>query len=158
MIHNWARKERSAGRRTAEARQRNRWRMRPTLLALEDRQLLSTFTVTDTSDNPSDTGSLRYAIDQANANNQANTINFGPLFNTPQTITLTDTELELSDTGGLQTITGPAGGVTVSGDGASRVFQVDGGVTANFSGLTVTGGSTVSSGGGVLVNGGMADT
>ena len=63
--------------------------MRPTLLAMEDRQLLSTFTVTDTSDNPSDTGSLRHAIDQANANNQANTINFGPLFNTPQTITLT---------------------------------------------------------------------
>ena len=130
--------------------------MRPTLLALEDRQLLSTFTVTDTSDNPSDTGSLRHAIDQANANNQANTINFGPLFNTPQTITLTGTELELSDTGGLQTITGPAAGVTVSADGASRVFQVDSGVTANFSGLSITGGSTESSGGGVLVNGGMA--
>ena len=45
-------------------------------MALEDRQLLSTFTVTDTSDNPSDTGSLRYAINQANAN-RGQTINFG---------------------------------------------------------------------------------
>ena len=72
--------------------------MRPTLVALEDRQLLSTFTVTDTSDNPSDTGSLRYAINQANSDNQANTIDFGSLFNTPQTITLGGSQLELSDT------------------------------------------------------------
>ncbi len=34
-------------------------------------------------------------------------------------------QLELSNTTGTQTITGPAAGVTVSGGGASRVFQVD---------------------------------
>ena len=49
------------------------------------------------------------------------------MFNTPQTITLGGTQLELSDTTGTETITGPAAGVTVSGDGASRVFQVDSG-------------------------------
>ena len=33
-------------------------------------------------------------------------------------------QLELSNTTGLETITGPAAGVTVSGDGLSRVFEV----------------------------------
>ena len=32
--------------------------------------------------------------------------------------------------------------MTVSGGGLSRVFQVDGGVTASISGLTITGGKT----------------
>ena len=51
------------------------------------------------------------------------------------------------------TITGPAAGVTVSGNNASRVFQVDPSVTASISGLTITGGNTTGSGGG-LYNGG----
>ncbi len=63
------------------------------------------------------------------------------MFSTPQTITLTGSQLELSNTSGTQTITGPAAGVTVSGGGLSRVFQVDAGVTASISGLTITGGS-----------------
>ena len=41
----------------------------------------------------------------------AQTITFDPtVFATPQTITLTQGPLELSDSGGTQTITGPAGG------------------------------------------------
>ncbi len=123
----------------------------PILEGLEARQLLSTFTVTDTSDNPSDTGSLRYAINQANADNQANTINFGALFDTPQTITLGGTQLELSDSAGIQAITGPAAGVTISGGGTSGVFAVENGVTATLSGLTITDGK----GGGTGVYGGM---
>ena len=63
------------------------------------------------------------------------------MFGTPQTITLSGGQLELKDTGGTQTITGPAAGVTISGGGISRVFQVDGGVTASLSGLTISGGS-----------------
>ena len=55
----------------------------------------------------------------------------------------------MSDTGGHQTITGPAAGVTVSGNQASRVFQVDGLVTASISGLTITGGTTTGNGGGL---------
>ena len=105
--------------------------------------------VTDTSDNPSDTGSLWYAINQANADNQANTIVFGALFNTPQTITLAGAELELSDTTGTQTISGPAAGVTINANQQSRVFQLDVDVTASLSGLTITGGLASPNGGGV---------
>ncbi len=61
------------------------------------------------------------------------------MFNTPQTITLGGTQLELTDTTG----------VTVSGGGLSRVFQVDANVTASISGLTITGGSTTANGGGL---------
>ena len=68
------------------------------------------------------------------------------VFSTPQTITLAGSQLELEDTGGTQTITGPAAGVTISGGGNSRVFQLDDGVTASISGLTISGGSTYSSG------------
>ena len=78
------------------------------------------------------------------------------VFKTPQTITLTGNQLELSNTTGTETITGPKAGVTISGGGASRVFQVDGGVTANFSGLTITGGSTAENGGGLYNDGGTA--
>ena len=69
--------------------------------------------------------SLREAILYANAF-PGHIITFDPIvFATDQTITLTLGQLELSDTTGTETITGPAAGVTVSGGGASRVFQVD---------------------------------
>ena len=118
--------------------------MRPTLLALEDRRLLSTIVVNNPTDTPV-TGEtdLRQAIVQANTSGGDETIIFDKtVFNTPQTITLTGTQLELSDTTGTETITGPEAGVTVSGGELSRVFQVDAGVTASISGLTITGGNT----------------
>ena len=62
--------------------------------------------------------------------------------------------LELSNTTGTTTITGPKAGVTVDASEASRVFQVDGGVTASFSGLTITGGDTTGNGGGLYNDGG----
>ncbi len=97
------------------------------------------------------TTSLREAIAVANAN-PGQTITFDPtVFATAQTITLSLGQLELSNTTGTETITGPAAGVTVSGGGASRVFQVDKGVTASISGLTITGGNAGNGdGGGVL--------
>ena len=135
---------------TVEARRRRR--MRPTLMALEDRKLLSMFTVNSTLDDGS-VGTLRWAIGQANSTGGAETITFDPtVFASAQTITLTGGQLELSDTSGTETITGPAAGVTVSGDETSRVFQVDPGVTADLSGLTISGGSTGNGGG--LYNGG----
>ena len=87
--------------------------------------------------------SLREAIDFADTSpSGASDITFdNAVFATPQTITLTGIQLELSNTGGTETITGPAAGVTVSGGGLSRVFQVDAGVTASISGLTITGGN-----------------
>ena len=67
----------------------------------------------------------------------------------PQTITLSAT-LVLSETARPAVIDGPGTGiVTVSGGGAVRVFEVDSGVTATLSGLTITGGWTNSFGGGL---------
>jgi len=92
--------------------------------------------------------SLREAITFANFDSSGTSnITFDPnVFATPQTITLTGSQLELSNTSETETITGPTAGVTVSGGGQSRVFQVDGGVTASISGLTITGGKSASGG------------
>jgi hypothetical protein len=91
-------------------------RMRPELILMEARTLLSTFTVTSTADDASK-GTLRWAVEQANSDNQANTIVFSPtVFATPKTITLKSGQLSLRDTTGTQTIVGPAAGVTISAD------------------------------------------
>ncbi len=62
--------------------------------------------------------------------------------------------LELTGTGTAESIIGTAAGVTISGGDAVRVFQVDNGVTATLSGLTITGGSTTGDGGGLYDDGG----
>ncbi len=81
-------------------------------------------------------------------------ITFDPsVFSAPTTITLTGTQLALTNTTGSQTITGPAAGVTVSGGGLSRVFQVNASVTAAISGLTITGGHVTGKGGGLYNEG-----
>ena len=99
---------------------------------------------------------LRGAINIANLQTSSSPITFDPAVfgTTPQTIILTGHQLELSNTTGGVSITGPAVGVTVSGGGASRVFQVDGGVTATFSDLTITRGSTTTNGAGLYNQGG----
>jgi hypothetical protein len=129
-------------------------RARLALQALEDRTVPSTFTVTNLLDDGS-VGSLRWAVGQANATGGDQTVDFDPtVFATPQTITLAGSQLELTDTTGIETITGPAAGVTVSGGGLSRVFQIDGGVAASISGLTISGGFTTGNGGGLANLGG----
>ena len=98
--------------------------------------------------------SLRQAINLANVLDGAGTITFdSTVFAAAQTITLTQGQLELSDSGGTLTITGPKAGLIVSGGGASRVFAVDSGVTVVISGLTITGGSTSLDGGGLYNQG-----
>src|SRR5438067_13661342 len=78
----------------------------------------ATFTVGNTSD--SGAGSLRQAILDANGAAGADTI----LFGSGVTGTITLTSGQLSITGDL-TITGPgANRLTVSGNNASRVFQI----------------------------------
>src|SRR5262249_6283192 len=101
-------------------------------------------------------GTLRYEIGQANATAGDNLINVA----VTGTITLSGTQLELNDTSGdpKQTIeiTGPGANLlSVSGNQASPVFQIDGGVTATISGLTITKGNSAGSannGGGGLFN------
>ena len=130
-------------RRPGSRRSLSRRSVLPLLEVMEVRCLLSTIVV----NNPTDTPvvgeiDLRQAIVQANTNGGAETITFDKtVFKTPQTITLTGGQLELSDTTGTETITGPKAGVTVNAGGLSRVFQVDAGVTASISGMTITGGS-----------------
>ena len=67
-----------------------RRRLRPSVLALEGRTLLSTIVVNNPTDIPV-TGQtdLRQAIAQANSDGGGDTIVFSSLFNSPQTITLT---------------------------------------------------------------------
>jgi CSLREA domain-containing protein len=157
MMYNKARDQRSGGRGTVEARKRRRWRIQPTLLALEGRALLSTFAVTNNAvDDVNTTGTLRWAIAQANAATSPSGIEF-ELGSTPATITLSQGQLDLSNTSDATTIYDRPGegAVTVSGNNASRVFQVDSGVTAFISGLTITGGSiTGQHGAGVYNDGG----
>jgi CSLREA domain-containing protein len=111
---------------------------------------------------------LREAIEAANTNGTVgdavhdgsggiDTIRFDPtVFATPQTITLTLGELPITD--GL-TITGPAADLTISGNNASRIFNIDNGNSATaihvqLAGLTLTGGRVilVSQSGGAIAN------
>jgi fibronectin-binding autotransporter adhesin len=96
------------------------------------------FVVTNTNDDGS-TGSLRWAVAQANALPGPATITFDPSFSgSPHTITLTSGPLTLMN-GFQTTITGPGASLlTVSGNNASQVFVVYGGVTASLSGLTIS--------------------
>jgi len=107
----------------------------------------TTFTVTNCND--SGTGSLRLAVASASAGDSVDfSASLSPC--TANTITLTSGLIEISKN---LTITGPgAGTLAVSGGGTSTVFQVDSGVTAGISGLTIEDGaatSAVATGGGV---------
>ena len=96
------------------------------------------YTVTNTSD--SGAGSLRDAINQANAASPDDVISFDPtIFAAHQTITLGGTELVIQNNGSL-TINGPVAGVTISGNNASRVL-LNLYATVNLQNLTITGGA-----------------
>jgi Bacterial Ig-like domain (group 3)/Right handed beta helix region len=124
-------------------RQRTR-RRTPELLRLENRQLLSTFDVTSTADDGS-TGTLRWAVQGANADTSPCTIVL-ELGTTAATITLTQGALDLTNTSqpvSIEDGTGQ-GPVTINGDysvtvGVVSVFEVESGVTASLSGMTITG-------------------
>ena len=120
MIFRLAAKDRRRGEpRRAEDRRRRR--LRPTLLALEERKLLSGIVVNNPTDAPV-TGEidLRQAIDMANTNGGDETITFdSKVFGTADD-QLTSGPLELSNTSEAETITGPAAGVTISGGGSAR--------------------------------------
>ncbi|CAN5448328.1 hypothetical protein BH11PLA2_BH11PLA2_40180 [soil metagenome] len=114
----------------------------------------TTYVVTNTND--SGTGSLRQAILDANTNSViADTIVFeATTFSTPQTITLTGTELLIND--GL-TIQGPGKGLlTVNGNGTHRIFNINNSVAGNaidvvIQDMTLTNASISGSGGAVVI-------
>src|SRR5262245_9275761 len=129
-----------------KGRRRPRQTFRPDLLALETRALLSTLTVTN--DNDHGTGSLRAQLAAALA---GDTINFAP--GAYGTINLTGGPLQVATSVDIK---GPgSNNVTVSGDHQSTVFEVQGGVTAKITGLTITDGLSGPSaglGGGGITN------
>src|SRR5262245_23200134 len=125
---------------------------RPHLEALENRWVPSTLTVTNALDTGAlGDGSLRGEIAAAQS---GDVINFAPGL-AGQTITLTNGELAITRSLDIE---GPgAKQLTVSGGGASRVFDISSGVTVTIAGLTITGGLAngsspvlASSGGGIL--------
>ena len=114
--------------------------IKPMLEVMEDRITPSNFTVTDLTDDPSDTGSIRYAINNLAAG--SNTI----IFSTPSgTIDLTNGTLTIDQD---VTITGPGStSLAISGGGTTQVFNIAAGVTASISGLTIENGQAASGGG-----------
>lgn len=138
----------SRNRRLAAKLQR-----RALLEQLEDRALLSTFTVINADD--AGPGSLRQMILDANANPGIDQINFA-LGGSSQVIGLTSGQLEITDS---LLIRGPAADLlTVSGGGSSRVIAVVGGADASagivvsIKDLTIAEGSA-EQGGGILNTG-----
>lgn len=155
---------RAAPRRRISQRRRSPYGRRLWLESLEDRAMLATITVTTNSDAQMHTGtSLRDAIIQANTDAAAgtsDTINFDAGLS-GGTITLTQGPLLLSGAGaGKITIDGSslASPITVNGNSASRVFQINSGVQAEFDAITITGGvftGAVVFGGGVYNQGSL---
>jgi hypothetical protein len=118
----------------------------PRLETLEDRRCPSTLTVMNHAD--SGPGSLRAALAAAQ---NGDSINFAPHL-AGQTIALTSGELDI--TTNITIIGLGAKALTVSGSGASRVFDVSSGVTVSISGLTIADG-LADQGGGVSNSGNL---
>ena len=102
-------------------------------------------------------GTLRAAVSWTNyssndnkdnlSNPAPNTVVFDTsgVFATPQTITLTMGTMVLSDTNPAgMAIDGPGQALTISGANQVEVFQVNSGVTATLTDLTISGGSSTS--------------
>jgi Domain of unknown function (DUF4347) len=115
--------------------------------------LLATFTVINNAD--SGAGSLRQAILDANGAAGADTIVFGGTMadQTADTINLTSSQLTITDE--VAILGTSANLLTVSGNNARRVFQINPGITATIADMTIASGRA-DAGAGVLNNGGSA--
>ncbi len=102
----------------------------------------ATFTVTDTSDNPADSGSLRYAVNNAADGDTITFANSGI-----GTITLINGALVVNSN---VTIQGPGAILlTLSGNNVSPVFQIYAAGTVSLSGVTIANGNDSQNGGGI---------
>jgi hypothetical protein len=104
---------------------------------------LQTLVVTTPQDvvDPSDgLRSLRECLAAAADQPGDDTITFSSLFDTPQTITLNGTPLNLNGNGAV-TIAGPAGRVSITANYQSRVFTLDNGNTATITNANIQNGS-----------------
>ncbi len=150
-----SRRQRLASGTTSRRTQRTRRKF--TVEALEERVVLSpTIFTVNTNVDGTESGTLRWAITQANNNSTTagSVITFAAGVG-GETINLSSTlgTLDLTETAGPEQIEGPSGVVTVSGDLAFGVFDVASGVKATIQGLNITGGNASNSGGGIDNNG-----
>ncbi|HVX09977.1 MAG TPA: DUF4214 domain-containing protein [Pirellulales bacterium] len=138
-----SRTKRRAGRR---APARHARRVVHPLENLEERLVLATLTVTDNTDNPDDTGSLRYAINHFAS---GDTIQFDASL-AGKTIGLTEGQLDISQN---VTIIGPAVDNQVAIDGLlqSRIFDIHSGNVQIFN-LKIERGDAAGGNGGAILN------
>jgi len=125
----WVSRSRPAARSLKRGGHPRSGRLRPAIVHLEGRWLLSTFTVglADDAINPTTQapvpGTLRWAVEQADSA-PGSTIVFNPAaFAEPTTIALSSGLGQL-DLSARVTIEGPAGTVTIKARGHSRGFQL----------------------------------
>lgn len=105
-----------------------------------------------TSSDDSGAGSLRAALNTANANNRADTITFADSLRN-QTISLSSDELSISSE---VTLTGFSdASLTISGNGQRRLFNLNGDAIAVFSNLSLIDGFTNGSGAAVASSGSL---
>lgn len=114
---------------------------RPAIEALEDRALLATFTVSNLND--SGAGSLRQAVIDANTAAGADVIDATGVVGT---ITLTTGQVTITE---ALNIEGPgANRLTISGNNASIVIEIEGGGNYDISDVTIADGNNESNAGG----------
>ncbi len=129
---------RRASHRSASRPSRRRGRCDWAVESLEGRTLLSTYTVVNLDD--SGTGTLRWAIDQADQDQTNDMIKFAPKLD-GGTIELTSGLLDVFKITGTLTIQGlGADQPVVSGNGLGQVFDVLPHTQVTINGLTITGG------------------
>ncbi len=140
----WGRAD-GALRAKSRPRRKNRRKLQPTVFELDARLLLSTMIVRNTSDDPNNTHSLRYAVDHAAS---GSTIRFAP--GLTGTITLSNGQFDINKN---LVISGPgAGKLAISGNNNTRAFAVEAGDTVTIKGLTITDGNESDDYGGGLYN------
>ena len=114
--------------------------------------------IADQVDNNNGVTTLRDAINQANVDSGEDLIVFDrSLFSTAQTITLSLGELDITHSLDIIAPRDPITGsnlVSVSGNNATRVLEIETGATVNLSGLLITGGSLTGDNGGGISNSG----
>ncbi|HEY9647031.1 MAG TPA: choice-of-anchor Q domain-containing protein [Chroococcidiopsis sp.] len=114
---------------------------------------MATFIVNNIND--SGEGSLREAINNANNTSGEDVISFGAIFydDTPDTIVLTSGQLTLTDAA-KTTINGSGvQKLSISGNNATRVFQINDGAAAVIKDLAIANGATSSFGAGIYNQG-----
>ncbi|MCU0707282.1 MAG: right-handed parallel beta-helix repeat-containing protein, partial [Pirellula sp.] len=119
---------------------------------------IASFVVTTTADSGS--GSLREAVQLANSRTGDDSITFDAALTSggPATIVLSS-QILISDTTGITSITGPGSALlAISGNNATRMFQVDATAGLSLTGLALTAGRMNQSGGAILNFGTLALT